>query len=598
MASSPFFVSEGDEPDLPPELERRVVAEEVATVYATLRGAVFAGVTLAAVMAAYFFLHLGSTSAIVWFAIFAAGKLRYPRVGAYYADAAPARRSVYWSRSVTRDLCVTSVIWGLAPWLLLPDGDVPLASVLSLILLTLASGGMLAVAPVRGAIYAHAVPMTAGLATALAWRGNGTELLLAGCCVLYLVVTLGFALRQHSLIRRAIVARFAKEDLAVQLEQQVAIARRASEEKNRFLAAASHDLRQPLHAIALFGAVLDKELRGGPQEHNAQRLMEAVGALGDSLDTMLDVSRLDAGVIEPEPRDVPLDSLLQSLYALFDRRAEQKGLHLRLRASQLAVHTDPDLLRRLLANLIENAIKYTERGGVFVGARRRGDEVWIECWDTGIGIPADHLPRIFDEFYQVGNPARDRSRGLGIGLSIVRRVAALLGHRIEVKTVPGRGTRFRVIVPRSGAASTSGTITSAVRGPTDLPRRVLVLDDEEVVGHAVAALLDAHGIVVRVCRNEHEAAAALHGAEAAGQPFEALLCDYRLAEGGDGVQAALRLRHRAQAAGTALPVLLVTGETSPERLQQVRDSGMPVLYKPASAPALLDALAALRAQAC
>lgn len=581
-----------------PDLDARVGAEQVATLYRTIRGAVATGTVMATVIATAYYLETGSVGALAWLAIFFAGKLRYPRIAAYFKDRRPGERSGHWASVITRELYLTSSIWGLAPWMLLPEGDVPLAALLMVVLLTLASAGMLSLASVRGAIFAHAVPMTIGLATALAWRGQGLELLLAVCCVVYLGVTLRFALSQHALIRRTLVERFDNEALARQLAEQVDIARRASEEKTRFFASASHDLRQPLHAIALFGAVLDKELKGMPQQANAARLMRAVDALGTSLDTLLDVSRLDAGVIHPEPRRITVNEIFQKLHPLFGQRAEEKGLQLRMRASELVVHSDPDLLQRLLANVIENAIKYTATGGVAVVARSRGASVWIECYDTGIGIEDQHLPRIFDEFYQANNPGRDRSRGLGIGLSIVRRLAQLLDHSVEVTTRAGKGTRFRVIVPAAGpghpapreAATARPPISADLTRPVPAPRRVLVLDDEADVGDAVAALLASHGIDSFVTRSEHDAAVALDYAIAEDRPFDALVSDYRLAEGADGLEAALRLQRRWP---SRIPVLLVTGETSPERLQRVKESGIAVLFKPATGPALVEALAAL-----
>lgn len=574
------------------DLEARVEAEQVAALYATIRGGVATGVVLAAVVAGTYYLHLGSPAIVLWLGIFLAGKLRYPLIAAYFKDPGGAERSHHWAAVVTRELFITSTVWGLAPWMLLPDGDVPVAALLMLVLLTLASAGMLSLASVRSAIFAHAVPMTVGLATALAWRGQGLELVLAACCVLYLGVTLQFALRQHRLIRHALVERFNNEALARQLSEQVDIARRASEEKTRFFASASHDLRQPLHAIALFGAVLDKELKGSPHQTNASRLMRAVEALGTSLDTLLDVSRLDAGVIVAEPRRITINEVFQSLHPLFGQRAEEKGLQLRMCASELAIRSDPDLLQRMLANIIENAIKYTSTGGVAVVARSRGASVWIECYDTGIGIEDQHLPRIFDEFYQAHNPGRDRSRGLGIGLSIVRRLAQLLGHPVDVTTRPGKGTRFRVIVPAAGPGQPSNLPAAEARMPVtgDLPRRVLVLDDEADVGDAVAALLGAHGIETEVTRNEQDAALALDHAIAQDRPFDALVSDFRLAEGADGLEAAMRLQRRGP---LRVPVLLVTGETSPERLQRVKESGIPVLFKPTTGPALVEALATL-----
>ena len=575
----------------------RVEREQVAAVFATLPSAAVADTLLAIVVAgSFYFVQGGSTSTLVWFGIHVLQKLRWPMVRAYFDDPHAGERSRHWAGVATRDLAASSAVWGLAPWMLLPEGNPPLAALLMLIILSLGSGGMLSVAPVRSVIFAHCVPSTVGLATALAWHGGPLDFVLAGLCVVYLVFTLRYALRLHRLLTSTLVERFSKEDMAQELARQNEVARRASEDKTRFFASASHDLRQPLHAIALFGAVLEKELRGQQQHANATRLMHAVQALGTSLDTMLDVSRLDAGVIAAEPRSVPVDAIFQALQPLFERRAEEKGLHLRLRSSPLAVHSDPDLLTRMLANVVENAIKYTATGGVLVVARDRGHQVWIECYDTGIGIAPDQLPRIYGEFYQVDNPGRDRSRGLGIGLAIVRRLGELLGASIDMASRVGRGSRFRVVVPAAPAedARANGPlqVDATATAPASLPRRVLLLDDERDIGEAVAALLDTHGIECVVVTDEAGAERALADARAVHQPFEALLCDSRLAEGADGLDAAVRLRERAD----GLPVLLVTGETSPERLQRVRESGVPVLFKPASATALIRALADLNAR--
>jgi len=292
------------------------------------------------------------------------------------------------------------------------------------------------------------VPMVVGLITALAWQGDDTHLFLAACTTVYLAATLHFAHQQHQLLTSALYIRFEKQALAEQLAQQVAVIQQLSEEKSRFFTAASHDLRQPLHAIALFGAVLEKNLADQPDHAHAQRMMDAVRTLGTSLDTMFDVSLLDSGAVVPSVQATPLTPVFQQLSHMFASRAEQKGLQLRLRASQIWVTTDQHLLLRILGNLIENAIKYTSKGGILVVARDKGGQVWIDVCDTGIGIASDQLELIFTEFFQVNNPERDRSLGLGIGLTLVRRKAALLNHPISVHSRLGRGSRFRLQLPK------------------------------------------------------------------------------------------------------------------------------------------------------
>ena len=575
-----------------PDIARRVLREQVAALYANTWSSTLAGTLLAWAICAVFYWQLRDPMALLWLALNSLQLLRYPLSAGYHRDPLAAGRSSFWARRHCRELLVYSSIWGLAPWFFMPAGNLPMTALMVLLILGLASGGVPAVAPRWASVLSFVVPMMLGLISALLWHADAVHLFLAASITIYLGATLYFARQQHRLLAMALTMRFEKEALAEQLARQMTATQRLSEEKTRFLAAASHDLRQPLHAIALFGAVLEKEVQGRPEHSHAQRLLRAVHALGTSLDTMLDVSRLDAGVIVPEMRAVPLNPIFQALNQMFAARAEEKGLQLRLRASPLWVFTDAQLLQRLLANLLENAIKYTTHGGALVVARSRGDTVWIDVRDTGIGIAPTQVERIFDEFYQIDNPGRERAQGLGIGLAIVRRLSTLLSHAVQIVSSPGRGSRFRVSLPVAAPQTPTPVMGVALEPQaTPLPRRVLLIDDETDVGDAMAALLGALGVRLQVVPDEVLAAAAFVRAAHDAAPFDALICDYRLGGGADGLEVGQRMLERFD---PALPLLLVTGETAPERLRRVRDSGVPVLFKPVAAKALLAGLAALR----
>ena len=382
--------------------------------------------------------------------------------------------------------------------------------------------------------------------------------------------------------------------LLQELREQKEVAERANLTKSKFLAAASHDMRQPLHAIALFGEVLDMALHGRPEHVHTSRLMSAVTVLAASLDAMLDISQLDAGVINPKIETIALNPLLETLNQMFAASAEEKGLQLHVRASALWTQSDVQLLQRLLANLIENAMKFTPRGGVIVRAHARGEHIHIDVRDTGVGIAAENIDYIFDEFYQVGNAGRDRSKGLGIGLALVQRIARLLGHTVQVRSRLGSGSRFRVTLPNLAPPDAlAERVVAAPQGrptPLNLPKRVLVIDDEDNIRPAISELLRLHGIQVSAVSNEAQAQLALQQAAATSLPFDVLLCDYRLHGGADGLEAALRLR---QTFAPALPLLIITGETAPDKLQRIHDLNIPVIFKPTSAAVLLHALAEL-----
>ena len=575
-------------------LSQRVLREHVASIYFNYSATFLARVVFVLVLGGFMYLQLGDPMVLPFVVLHLAlylGMYFTPR----WSPAEPAAESARWARKITRIVTLLGFADALAPWIFVPAGNLPVTSALMVVMMGNCARAVQSLRPLKEALFGHVLPMMGGLIVALAWQGDAIHLFLAAFSTIYLVLMLRVGVQEHKLLADSLLLRFEKEALAVRLAEQIAATERASEEKTRFLASASHDLRQPLHAIALFGAALENELRGRPEGANAERLMRAVNALGTSLDTMLDVSRLDAGVVTPELRTVQLDALFLPLNHMFSPQAEQKELQLRVRASGLWVRSDPQLLHRLLANLIDNALKYTASGGVTVRARARGNAVWIEVRDTGVGIAPEQIGRIFEEFYQVGNPGRDRSQGLGIGLSIVQRLSRLLDHPLQVHSRPGRGTHFRVVLPAAAPLAGAGLQGAEAHrhraaGAQALPGRVLLVDDEVEIREAMSELLRSWAIEVHAVADEADAEKALAQAEGQGQPFDLLVCDYRLAEGNDGLDAGLRLRQRS---GTGMPLLLVTGETAPERLQRVRASGVAVLFKPVDAGKLFRTLSEL-----
>ncbi len=579
-------------------LGQRVLREHVASVYDTYSASTLTHLCFVAVFGAILYAQLHDPRLLFWMAGMVLADIYVFFTPRWY-PARPAVESPYWARKISRLVTLVSMVTAVVPWLVVPAGNLPMTSLLMAVIVGSCARASQSLWPLKPALFGYTLPMSLGMITALAWQGDGLHLFLAAAGAAYLMLTLHAGIRQHRLLTDSLMLRFENEALAARLGEQIAATERASLEKTRFLGTASHDLRQPLHAIALFGAALENELRNRPEGRNAERLMRAVNALGASLDTMLDVSRLDAGVVVPEVQAVQLDALFLPLNHTFSARAEQKSLQLRVRASGLWVRSDPQLLHRMLSNLMDNALKYTASGGVTVMARDRGETVWIEVRDTGIGIAPEQSGRIFEEFYQVDNPGRDRSHGLGIGLSIVQRLSRLLGHPVQMHSRLGRGTHFRLVVQAANAqasalagpfppqAATADAEEQRRRGAARLPARVLLLDDEQEIREAMTGLLRSHAVEAQAVGDEASAARALAQARGEGRPFELLLCDYRLADGADGLDAGLRL---SRAGDGATPLLLITGETSPDRLLRVRESRVPVLFKPVVANRLLEAM--------
>lgn len=347
--------------------------------------------------------------------------------------------------------------------------------------------------------------------------------------------------------------------------------------KSRFLAAASHDLRQPIHALGMFVARLAQLPHDRETRHLIANLEASVRAMQDLLDALLDISRLDADAVRVHLQSFPLGQLLEQLRGALLPVATDKGLRLRVRANALWVMSDPTLLHRILLNLVGNALRYTGQGGVLVGCRRSrgGSHVWIEIWDTGIGIAPQHQQQIFREFYQIGNPERDRSKGLGLGLNIVDRTARLLGHPLQLCSRPGRGTRFRIEVPLASPGSPDALPAAIEALPLDDVGglRVLVIEDDRQSAQALRGLLDSWGCVVAVVEGLQGALTTVGG----GFEPDLVLSDFRLRAGETGLRTLQRLRDALQ---RPIPACLMSGDTDPQLIQACRDAGLPLLHKP------------------
>lgn len=397
------------------------------------------------------------------------------------------------------------------------------------------------------------------------------------------------ALNEYEALNAGLEARVAEksEALEVQLEQTRAArdaAETANRAKTRFLAAASHDLRQPLHALGLFAARLSDRARDPEDAALVQRISTSVASLESLFSALLDISRLEAGVVAADARAMALDPLFERIANDFAPEAIEKGLRFAVVPTRCTVRSDPVLLERILRNLVANALRYTSEGGVVVGARRRPGQVSIEVWDSGPGIAPEHLDRVFEEFYQVGNPERDRSRGLGLGLAIVRRLAKLLGHEVDVASRPGRGSVFRLRVAAAPAAEIAPVeVAPPPRADPLAGRRVLVIDDEEPVREGMRQTLVAWRCTPVLAADADAAVAAC-----AGIAPDAMVVDYRLPLGRSGVDAIAAVR---AALGRDVPAIVVSGESTSDQIARIRDGGFTLLSKPVAPAKLRAALA-------
>lgn len=427
------------------------------------------------------------------------------------------------------------------------------------------------------------------------------HMLLAGDPVLYgfFVMTVAHVLAMlaavrgnNATVRDSIALRFENQELVRALTEEKAreaeareVAERANREKSSFLAAASHDVRQPLHALGLF---IDA-LRARPLPPDAERVVasmdEAHASLASLHEGLLDVSRLDAGAIVPSLGAVRASDVALRIALEARPRAAEKGLELRVAVADVVLRTDTEILIRILRNLVANAITYTPAGRVLIAVRRRGERALIQVWDTGIGIPEDQHERIFDELHQVGNRARDREQGLGLGLAIVRRLAALLETEVRVRSTLGRGSVFELLVPvvparaRSVEPPSVADARNRESSPSVAPGSLaLVVDDDALARKAVVSTLERWGYEVVAARSVGEALE--HAREL--PRLELLVTDLWLPDG-SGIELAREL------ARPDLVRVVTTGDTDPRSAAQVRAEGLVLLPKPVRAARLWEA---------
>jgi signal transduction histidine kinase len=358
-----------------------------------------------------------------------------------------------------------------------------------------------------------------------------------------------------------------------ELTLQKEAAEKANQAKSHFLAAASHDLRQPMHALGMYVASLKSQLHDHKSAATLNKVEASVSAMESMFNAILDVSKLEAGVVTPDISPVSAKGLLVGLHEEFSHEASARNLELRLHCKlEEFVNSDPVLLARILRNLICNALRYTKQGGVLIAARRREEHIRFQVWDTGLGIPPEHIKDIFQEFFQLSNPQRDRSQGLGLGLAIADRLARLMGHTLTVHSLPGRGSMFSLDVPIShvGALAKQEQAES-LEDLTRLQGLVAVVDDDAMVADSLANLLEGWGLQVIMAHSKSELLAKLTSAPAI------LITDYRL-KGEDGLQVADAMREAYPEA--RFQVIVITGDTSSSSVLDLAASSYPVLHKP------------------
>ncbi|WP_221796730.1 ATP-binding response regulator [Oceanobacter mangrovi] len=472
-------------------------------------------------------------------------------------------------------ILLTGFIWGAAGWHFFDANEIKNVSFLILTFVSMIAGSLVSLSsrPLSYMLFAAALmtPLIARMVLAQEefynWMGFGATV--------YLLATFGFSRTIHRVMDRSIQLQYENLDLIEDLRQQTERANAASLEKSRFFAAASHDLRQPLQAIGLYSESLAGQLNTVEQHKGLRNIQQGVDSLHELLDALFDVSRLDSGIVTVSRQNFRLDDIIGKLESQFALEARLKGLDFQLACNNLTVDSDPVLLERVLTNLLVNAFRYTDRGGVTVDTELLDNQlVQLHIRDTGVGISSDDLKRIFDEFFQVHNPERDRRHGLGLGLAIVRRIMAMLDHPLDVQSSPGLGTTFTLTLPLAASLPQPVVADRGISLTEDIftGLKVLVVDNEMVIVDAMKELLHSWG---SICHGFISSGAALEAIEQGLQP-DLLLVDYRMPGIANGCDLVAQIhQHLPQ-----LPALIITGDTSPEVVEEISSRKLGFMHKP------------------
>ncbi len=366
--------------------------------------------------------------------------------------------------------------------------------------------------------------------------------------------------------------------------------------KSRFLAAASHDLRQPLQTLTLLQGLLAKHVEGERAQKLLARFDETLSAMSGMLNTLLDINQIEAGTVRAEKIAFPIDELFDRLRDEFTYHAQAQKLSLRVVSCGLSIHSDPQLLEQMIRNLLSNALKYTKHGKMLLGCRRRKGKLSIEVWDTGIGIPSKELHAIFEEYHQIDNAARERNRGLGLGLSIVQRLGKLLDHRISVRSKPEKGSVFaiEVVLPPSGLAHKPEDLRPGADGAIVESARpagtILIVDDDPEVRDLLELLLEDEGY--RTATAPDGVAALELVAQETVRP-DLILADYNLPNGLNGLQLVAKLRGKLR---REIPIIILTGDISTGTLRDIARQECVQLNKPVKPKELTEAIQRLLAK--
>ena len=549
-----------------------VGAERVRLLYANAPFALIGVVVVSAVSCAMFWKGGSRELLLLWFASITFSSIGRWLVGLeFYSRFDPeGSNATFWAVIYSFGALISGILWGVFPWLVLDTFSTFNVLSVSMILFGMIAAAVGSHSSYPGAYFCYATPVAGLLAARIAVEG-GNLLYLVILIFAYLIVNWGYAMSQSHMITTSIRQRFENMELMKHLEVKKFEAEKANQDKSRFLAAASHDLRQPLHALDLFLGSLDRELTTISQARILEQANQSSRSLGGLLNALLDVSQLDAGQIVPDRKTFHLLQMIDEVSSEY-RYLQEHQRDIRIHVPDVVVNSDPVLLCRILRNLVSNAVKYAD-GDVLIGARKRGNMLRIEIHDQGDGIPEKEREAVFSEFHQLNNPERDRNKGLGLGLAIVRRLSELLDHPVALTNRHGKGSCFAVTVPLGENLPENKAEIVSSRDLTGL--FVLAIDDEAPIREGLRTLLRSWDCEVLTAASGDTALEMIRRDHY--PPPDVILADYRLRGLETGLDAVRAIRRHFE---REIRAIIVTGDTHADVMNRCRKAGCDCITKP------------------
>lgn len=567
-------------PDTP--LEEVILLEQVKLIYKQIPTTVFGIAASSLLIIIAFWDYIPTHITLSWYALTILAWTYVALLSQQFKNASPSpAQARYWLKRGTPATAIASFVSGLGGYFLYVPDSIIFQLILMIMYLTWSSLASHTVSTYPPAFYiavtTNLTPFTIRLLSDI----NFIHIIMICALLVFTVVLVNYYHNTNRLVLDSIKLRFEHVALAKELQIQKDNAEQANLVKSRFLAAASHDLRQPLHALSLFVGELGARLSDDKCKSIVDKIEITTTSMSSLFNALLDISKLDAGGIKPNIKTFPINDLLTELELESYPLAEAKGLNFRVVPCCVMVRSDPALLISVLRNLVINAIRYTSSGGIVLGCRRKKNCIAVEVWDSGIGIPEDKQQLIFQEFYQLDNPERDQNKGIGLGLAISYRIASLLGHNIRIISRVGSGSRFIVELPmaKNKAVEITGSTSSALSSEKlDLNDvNIIIIDDNQTILDSTKSLLNTWGCHVITATS---ISSALDQMKISPHRPDVIITDYRLQGEDTGMNAIEAIRSVINNTGKLVPALVVTGDIAPEIIELCKSNGYPVFHKP------------------